>query len=309
LRQRTVDLSRIEVLVLDEADQMFDMGFLPTIRQIAKFLPQNRQSMLFSATMPNEIRSLAVAMLKNPVTVDVGNKTPLSQIEHALYPVAVQRKEALLQALFKKIEIDSAIVFTRTKHRAKKLAESLHRSGYRVTSLQGNLSQNRRQEAMSGFREGKYNVLVATDIAARGIDISTVSHVINFDIPSTTEAYTHRIGRTGRASRSGEAYTFITHEDQQMVRSIERVLGAPLDRRQIEGFDYSSVDSGQRFDVRAPRPQQHRGSQGRSSGGVRKSGHGHGGRSSSSERGRFSRGSSQGSGRNADSRYGDRTRN
>jgi ATP-dependent RNA helicase RhlE len=263
LRQKTVDLSKVEVLVLDEADQMFDMGFLPTIRQIARFLPQQRQSMLFSATMPTEIKSLAVAMLKSPVTVDVGRTTPVSLIEHAIYPIDMQRKEGLLMALFKQVEISSAIVFTRTKHRAKRLAESLQRAGHKVTSLQGNLSQNRRQEAMSGFREGKYKILVATDIAARGIDISSVSHVINFDIPSTTEAYTHRIGRTGRASRSGEAYTFVTQEDQQMVRSIERVLGNTLPRRKIEGFDYNAFARTENLDARPPRQPQ------RNSGGFR----------------------------------------
>jgi ATP-dependent RNA helicase RhlE len=263
LRQKTADLSKVEVLVLDEADQMFDMGFLPTIRQIARYLPQQRQSMLFSATMPSEIKSLAVAMLKNPITVDVGKSTPLSLIEHAIYPIDMQRKEGLLMALFKQVTIDSAIVFTRTKHRAKKLAESLQRAGHKVTSLQGNLSQNRRQEAMAGFREGKYKILVATDIAARGIDISSVSHVINFDVPSTTEAYTHRIGRTGRASRSGEAFTFVTQEDHQMVRSIERVLGNTLPRRKIEGFDYNAFARTENFDNRAPRQPE------RSSGGFR----------------------------------------
>lgn len=264
LQQETISLSMVEMLVLDEADQMFDMGFLPAIRRIARFLPAKRQSMLFSATMPEEIRSLALSMLKNPVHVDISERAPVSLISHAVYPVSINQKSDLLHSFFKNTPISSAIVFTRTKHRAKRLAESLARSGYAVTSLQGNLSQNRRQEAMEGFRSGKYNVMVATDIAARGIDISSVSHVINFDIPSTTEAYTHRIGRTGRASRSGEAYTFISAEDAQMVRAIEKVLGGPLERKTLAGFTYESVDRNQRnvsdaLDYREPRPRGGRG--------------------------------------------------
>jgi len=240
MRQKTINLGSVEMLVLDEADQMFDMGFLPGIRQIVKQLPTARQSLLFSATMPPEIRSLAVAILNNPVNVDVG-RVPLSTIEHAMYPVAQSLKTDLLLAIFKQIEISSAIVFTRTKHGAKRLAERLARSGYAVTSLQGNLSQNRRQEAMEGFRKGKYQVMVATDIAARGIDISTVSHVINFDMPSTAEAYTHRIGRTGRAARTGEAYTLLTSEDARMLRSIEQQMRTPIEKRKIEGFNYTQA--------------------------------------------------------------------
>jgi ATP-dependent RNA helicase RhlE len=249
VQRKTISLSNVEVLVLDEADQMFDMGFLPDIRRIVKYLPENRQSLLFSATMPPQIRSLAVKILKNPVSVDVGKQAPLSTIEHAIYPVAHNLKNELLMALFEQMEVSSVIVFTRTKHRAKRLAEKLSRAGHATTSLQGNLSQARRQEAMAGFKKGKYHVLVATDIAARGIDISTVSHVINYDMPSTAEAYTHRIGRTGRAARSGDAYTLYTSEDRKMLSSIERVLGGPLERRQVTGFKYDAVpekDSGER---------------------------------------------------------------
>ncbi len=263
IRQRTVNLSSIEMLVLDEADQMFDMGFFPTIKQIVKTLPMKRQSLLFSATMPAEIKSLAVSILRDPENVDIGNKAPVSTIEHAVYPVPQTLKSDLLLTLFKQIEIVSAIVFTRTKHGAKRLAERLVRSGYETTSLQGNLSQNRRMEAMEGFRKGKYKIMVATDIAARGIDISSVSHVINFDMPSTAEAYTHRIGRTGRASRSGEAFTFVTSEDAQMLRSIERILGGAIERRKLENFKYDAAPQ------RDERPQQPRGtrrmSQGRDS--------------------------------------------
>ncbi|MCB0335166.1 MAG: DEAD/DEAH box helicase [Bdellovibrionales bacterium] len=236
MRQGTIKVSDLEILVLDEADQMFDMGFLPDVKRIIAGIPKNRQSLLFSATMPEEIRSLALAILNDPVSIDVGKRAPLATIEHAIYPIPAADKNDLLLAILKRIEVESVIIFTRTKHRAKRLALSLSDNGYSATSLQGNLSQNRRQESMRGFREGKYQVMVATDIAARGIDISTVSHVINFDIPSTPEAYTHRIGRTGRASRNGEAFTFVAAEDGKMLYAIEKTLGKEIERREIAGF-------------------------------------------------------------------------
>ena len=239
--QRTIDLSRLEVLVLDEADHMFDMGFLPDIRRILKQLPMQRQTLLFSATMPKEIRHLANDVLKEPVTLDVGATVPAVTVSHALYPVVQHLKTPLLIELLRHTDTGSVLVFTRTKHRAKRLAEQLGRTGYSTASLQGNLSQQRRQSAMSGFRNGTYQILVATDIAARGIDVSQVSHVINYDIPSTTDAYIHRIGRTGRAARSGDAYTLVASEDSDMVRSIERVLGGPIERRMVAGFDYSTA--------------------------------------------------------------------
>ncbi len=238
IERKTINLSAIEMLVLDEADQMFDMGFLPNIRQIIKSLPTTRQTMLFSATMPNDIRALASEVLTKPVTVEVGRIAPPQTIDHALYPVAPHQKNDFLKALCNQIEIQSMLIFTRTKHRAKRLAEHLVSSGFSVTSLQGNLSQNRRVEAMNGFKEGKYKILVATDIAARGIDISSISHVINYDIPGTPETYTHRIGRTGRASRSGEAYTLVGNEDAKMIKAIEKLLGEPLQRRELQGFTY-----------------------------------------------------------------------
>ena len=221
ISRRTVDLSQVEVLVLDEADQMFDMGFLPDIRRILSHLPQSdRQTLLFSATMPSQIRRLADDILKNQVRVQVGHEAPADTVSHAFYPVARHLKAAFLLKLLGNTSTDSVLVFTRTKHRAKQLGEKLAKAGYRSTSLQGNLSQARRQDAMNGFKSGKYQVLVATDIAARGIDVSNVSHVINYDMPSTPEAYIHRIGRTGRAERSGEAFTLITDEDKQMVKAI-----------------------------------------------------------------------------------------
>ena len=237
--QGSIDLSRLEVLVLDEADQMFDMGFLPDIRRILKALPAKRQTLLFSATMPAAIRGLANETLSNPVTVQVDRVAPAVTVSHALYPVDQHLKTGLLMNLLRHTDTESVLIFTRTKHRAKRLDEQLQKAGYRAASLQGNLSQNRRQAALDGFRDGSFQILVATDIAARGIDVSQISHVINYDIPDTAEAYIHRIGRTGRAARSGDAFTLVTGEDTLMVRAIEKVLGKPLERRRLADFDYT----------------------------------------------------------------------
>ncbi len=235
--QGVVNLSRIEILVLDEADRMFDMGFLPDIRRILAALPSQRQTLLFSATMPDEIRALANELLNHPVKVDLGVSHPVESIGHALYPVDQTRKAELLLALLRKPGSGQILVFTRTKHRAKKLAEQLVKAGLPATSLQGNLSQNRRQEAMDNFRSGRIKVLVATDIAARGIDVTQISHVINFDMPDTADAYTHRIGRTGRMARQGTALTLVTQDDLPMIRTIERLLGRSLEQRKLAGFD------------------------------------------------------------------------
>ncbi len=239
--QGTIDLSRMEVLVLDEADHMFDMGFLPDIRRILKHLPRQRQTLLFSATMPEEIRHLANDVLDEPITLQVDAGAPAVTVSHALYPVEQHLKTALLLELLRHTDTGSVLIFTRTKHRAKRVGQQLEKAGYRAASLQGNLSQARRQAAMNGFRNGTFQVLVATDIAARGIDVTQISHVINYDIPNTTDAYIHRIGRTGRAARSGDAYTLVTGDDTLMVRDIERVLGGPLERRTVAGFDYSAA--------------------------------------------------------------------
>jgi ATP-dependent RNA helicase RhlE len=237
--QGTINLAHLEVLVLDEADQMFDMGFLPDIRRILKALPPRRQTLLFSATMPEAIRGLANETLTSPVTVQVDRVAPAVTVSHALYPVEPHLKTALLLGLLQHTDTESVLVFTRTKHRARRLGEQLEKAGYRAASLQGNLSQNRRQAALDGFRDGSYQILVATDIAARGIDVSQISHVINYDIPDTPEAYIHRIGRTGRAARSGDAFTLVSGEDTAMVRAIEKLLGKPLERSRLAGFDYT----------------------------------------------------------------------
>src|SRR3990167_8498114 len=175
---------------------MFDMGFLPSIRRILKHIPRQRQTLLFSATMPSAIKELAQVVLHEPVTVSVGHDTPTKTVTQTFFPIANHLKENLLIFLLKKYNFDSVLIFTRTKHRAKKLAEKLVNAGFTATSLQGNLSQNKRQSAMNGFRDGTLQILVATDIASRGIDVNSISHVINYDIPSTVEAYIHRIGRT-----------------------------------------------------------------------------------------------------------------
>jgi len=236
--RHSIDLSQLEVLVIDEADQMFDMGFMPDIRRILKHLPIKRQTLLFSATMPPEIRRLAGDILQNPATVQVGITAPADTVSHALYPVAQHLKTALLLKLLGNTNTTSVLVFTRTKHRAKSLGKKLVNAGYRSASLQGNLSQARRQAALDGFRDGTFQILVATDIAARGIDVTRISHVINYDIPSTPEAYIHRIGRTGRATRSGEAFTLVTGEDKDMVRAINRIIGSEVEQRTLSTFDY-----------------------------------------------------------------------
>ena len=239
INRGTVDLSWLEVLVLDEADHMFDMGFLPDVRKIAKHLPARRQTMLFSATMPEGIRSLANDLLVNPVNITIGHTVPVETVTHRFYPVKMDNKTALLKDILNKTEMDSVLVFTRTKSRAKSVALQLDKSGYKVTSLHGNLTQQKRQLTLNGFREGRYEIMVATDIAARGIDVSGISHVINYDMPSTTDAYTHRIGRTGRAAKTGDAFTFVTGEDKGLAYSLKKVLGEKLEYKSVDGLTMS----------------------------------------------------------------------
>ena len=253
-QQRAINLDKIEILVLDEADQMFDMGFLPSIRKIISFTPANRQTLLFSATMPNEIRKLATEMLHNPVTFEISITKPIDTISHVILTIDQSQKLDMLLQLLRESDNGKVLVFTRTKHRAKKLAIQLAQAGHKSTSLQGNLSQSKRDAAMNAFRRGQVKVLVATDIAARGIDVSQVSHVINFDIPDTVDAYTHRTGRTGRMEHLGIALTLVTRDDVQMVRSIERVLGERLERRDISQYNLTQKSEGQKTFNREDRP-------------------------------------------------------
>lgn len=257
VRQGEVRLGRVEVLVLDEADHMFDMGFLPDIRRILAELPEKRQNLMFSATMPKEIRGLANRVLVKPHLAEIDDSRPASTIEHAMYPVEEKQKMRLLERVLEQDDFVSAIVFTRTKRRAKQLAVRLEKIGCRAVALQGNMSQRARDLAMNGFRNKDFDVLVATDIAARGIDVKQVSHVVNFDMPNTPDAYTHRIGRTGRAEREGRALTFMTEADHSMVRAVERNIGAPIPRRKIDGFTSAPSRSeacggAERFEGRSP---------------------------------------------------------
>lgn len=229
-----INLSEVDTLVLDEADQMLDRGFFPDIKRIITLLPAKRQNLVFSATMPREVHALVDGILVNPVVVAADHTKPVTNISHAFYRVDKQRKNLLLRSILKEENIDTAIVFTRTKYKARSLAQRLEKQGFKATSIQGNLSQQKRQRALDGFKSGRYDILVATDIAARGIDVAGISHIINYDMPGTTEAYTHRTGRTGRANQSGEALTFTTSEDVKMVEHLKRTLGGRLVYREYK---------------------------------------------------------------------------
>ncbi|WP_075075103.1 DEAD/DEAH box helicase [Longilinea arvoryzae] len=256
MSQRYVDLGAIETVVLDEADQMFDMGFLPAIRRILAALPARHQTLLFSATMPPEIRKLAMETMHDPATVEINVSRPVDTVQHAVYSVEQEHKVDLLLELLPQAKGEKVLIFTRTKHRAKRLSIQLSKAGLAATSLQGNLSQSARQSAMDGFRSGRVKVMVATDIAARGIDVTHISHVINFDMPDTPEAYTHRIGRTGRMYNVGTALSLVTPDDLPMLRTIEKNIGRRIERRQLAGFDAQpqSSDRPASFDSREPRP-------------------------------------------------------
>ena len=240
IHRRMVRLDQIETLVLDEADRMLDMGFLPDVRKIIERCPRNRQTMLFSATIPPEIEQLCRWALRNPESIEIGQRrSPAETVTHALYPVDVGQKQELLEELLRRTEYDQVLIFCRTKNGADRVARKLHQEGHAVAVLHSSRTQRERENALNGFRIGRYEVMVATDIAARGIDVEQISHVINFDVPHHPEDYVHRIGRTGRAQSVGDAFTIMTAEDLQEVAAIEHFIGQKIPRIKLEGFNYA----------------------------------------------------------------------
>jgi ATP-dependent RNA helicase RhlE len=236
VEQRTVDLRHVEILVLDEADRMLDMGFIPDVRRILKLLPAKRQNLLFSATFPDEIRSLAASFMHDPVTVEVAPRNrPVELISQAAYPVHREGKRDLLAHLVKTGNWEQVLVFTRTKHGANRLAHQLSRAGIEADAIHGNKSQGARTRALKRFKDNELRVLVATDIAARGLDIEDLPHVVNYDLPHVAEDYVHRIGRTGRAGASGEAVSLVAHEERPLLAAIERLIGRKIEQRTAEG--------------------------------------------------------------------------
>ncbi|HEV8542878.1 MAG TPA: DEAD/DEAH box helicase [Verrucomicrobiae bacterium] len=239
LQRGTLRLDRVQFLVLDEADRMLDMGFLPDVRRIIDRCPRKRHTSLFSATIPPEIDSLIKWAMHHPVTVEIGQRrAPAEMVRHVIYPVAHDQKTDLLRTLLDQVHYQSVIVFCRTKHGADKVSRLLKKNNHSVAVIHADRSQREREQALHGFREGKYEVLVATDIAARGLDIADVSHVINFDVPQHPQDYVHRIGRTGRAQSAGDAFTLMTAEDSKHVAAIERFISQKIERVKLDNFNY-----------------------------------------------------------------------
>ncbi len=239
LQRGHVRLDQVQFLVLDEADRMLDMGFLPDVKRILQKCPRDRHTSLFSATIPPEIETLIQWALRDPETVEIGaRRMPAETVRHALYPVNSAQKTDLLLELLRRLDFESVIIFCRTKHGADRVAHLLKRANHAVAVLHSNRTQQEREQALQGFREGRYDVLVATDIASRGLDIEDVSHVINYDVPQHPEDYVHRIGRTGRAQARGDALTLMTAEDAQHVAAIERFIGQKIERTKLDGFPY-----------------------------------------------------------------------
>ena len=239
LGQNSLNLRDVTVLVLDEVDRMLDMGFLPDVRKIVERCPKQRQTLLFSATIPPEIERLAAWVLRQPEKIEIGiSRAPAETVTHACYPVATSQKFQLLAALLERTKFDSVLIFSRTKHGADKIASRLRAEQHSVAALHSNRTQRERVEALDGFKSGKYEVMVATDIAARGLDVEGVTHVINYDVPQHPEDYVHRIGRTGRAQKVGDAFTLVTIEELDYLRAIERFIGQKIPRLKLENFNY-----------------------------------------------------------------------
>lgn len=242
MERQNVLFDDLEILVLDEADRMLDMGFAPQLNRIVKEVPAFRQTLLFSATMPPEVEALARKYLRKPVVVQVGRRSEAaSTVTHAVYPVPQDKKAELLVQLLQKKEMDSVLIFTRTKHGADRVVTRLEKAGVEATAMHADKSQVERTRALEDFKSGKIRVLVATDIAQRGLDVSGITHVINYDVPQQPEDYVHRIGRTGRAAASGDAFTFMSTDEIAMVRTIERVIGQQIPRISVPGFDFGTV--------------------------------------------------------------------
>ena len=281
LKSGEISLRDINLLILDEVDRMLDMGFLPVVKDIIARCPKERQTLFFSATVPPEIAAVASFALRNPERVEVGiNRSVNTSVNHALYPVAHDQKFELLEALLAKIDFDSVLVFSRTKHGADKIARRLKSANHSVAVLHANRSQNQRIEALAGFKSGKYEVMVATDIAARGIDVAGISHVINYDVPENPEDYVHRIGRTGRAQAVGDAFTLVTPENAGDIRDIQRFIGQKIPELKLEGFNYAPI---------VARPEQPAQQRGGNRGGGYRSGPGGGGQQRSSGGGGWNR--------------------
>ncbi len=262
-RSSYAKLAGLQYLVLDEADRMLDMGFLPDIRRVLRHLPPRRQTLFFSATMPPPIAALSREMLKNPATINIERRsTPAVGITHAVYPVPQHLKPVLLVKLLQGGEMQDALVFTRTKHRANRLAKHLAEHRINVERIHGNRSQAQRTEALAGFKSGKYRVLVATDIAARGIDVTALGHVVNFDVPLVPDDYIHRVGRTARAETTGSAFTLMAPEEEGSIRAIEKAINSRLPRVTLPDFDYQARPQAPSLDQRPPRPQGARGPHG-----------------------------------------------